>query len=316
MTRVLTITTNPAVDMATTVAQVVAGPKLRCKAPRWDAGGGGVNVARAIRKLGGDALALVAVGGALGEKLLALLAAEEVAVQAVPVSAETRISFAVTDEASNDQFRFGVPGDRLSAQDADLLLTRISEAAKGHALAVFSGSVAPGLPDDFVGRINTGLTAGGTRLLVDTSAAALTHLLDHPERVHVLRLDGAEAEAAAGHPLTSIEEIRQFAKNLVNKGVAEIVVMGRGADGSVLVSPDAQIHAWGPRVEVRSKIGAGDTFVGAFSLALSQNEPLPTALMRGVAGAAATVQTEGTALCDRQEAEALFAQCQCVQIRG
>lgn len=313
MNRVLTITTNPAVDMSTTVAQVVAGPKLRCEAPRWDAGGGGVNVARAIRKLGGDALALVAVGGALGEKLLSLLAIEEVAVQAVPVSAETRISFAVTEDASNDQYRFGVPGNKLSAQDSDLLLNEITEAARGHSLAVFSGSVAPGLPDDFVGRIKSAIAAEETRLVVDTSAAGLTHLLDHPERVHVLRLDRAEAEAAAGHSLNSIEESRQFAKTLVDRGVAEIVVMGRGADGSILVSADTHIHAWGPPVKVRSKIGAGDTFVGAFSLALSRNEPLQTALKHGVAGAAATVQTEGTALCDRQEADALFAHCQCIE---
>jgi 6-phosphofructokinase 2 len=314
MNRVLTITTNPALDMATTVTEVIAGPKLRCKAPRWDAGGGGVNVARAIKKLGGDALALVAVGGALGEKLLSLLALEGVDVQAVPVSAETRISFAVTDEGSHDQYRFGVPGNMLSAQDADLLLKEITESARAHAFAVFSGSIAPGLPDDFIGRIMSAVSVQETRLVVDTSAAGLTQLLRHPERVHVLRLDQAEAEEAAGHSLEGIPESRQFAKSLVDKGVAEIVVMGRGADGSILVSEDTQIHAWSPRVEVRSKIGAGDTFVGAFTLALSRNEPLPAALRRGVAGAAATVQTEGTALCDRNEAEHLFTKCKCREI--
>jgi 6-phosphofructokinase 2 len=312
MDRVLTLTTNPAVDMATTVSQVVAGPKLRCKVPRWDAGGGGVNVARAIKKLGGDTLALVAVGGALGEKLLWLLASEEVEVQAVPVSVETRISFAVTDEVSNAQYRFSVPGDRLTDQDSNLLLARISEAAQGHALAVYSGSVAPGLPDDFVGRIQSLISPGGTRLVVDTSAAGLKHLLDHPKGIHVLRLD--MTEAAALRPMTSIEDCRQFAKSLVDQGVAEIVVMGRGADGSILVSRDTQIHASAPQVEVRSKVGAGDTFVGAFSLALSRHESLPIALMRGVAGAAATVQTEGTALCDRHDADALFAESLCVEL--
>ena len=68
MTPILTITTNPAVDLSTAVAKVVAGPKLRCGPPRWDPGGGGINVARAIRKLGGDAVALVAVGGTLGDR--------------------------------------------------------------------------------------------------------------------------------------------------------------------------------------------------------------------------------------------------------
>ena len=63
MVRILTITSNPAVDLAMSVDHVVAGPKLRCSAPRVDPGGGGVNVARAIHKLGGSAIALVAAGG-------------------------------------------------------------------------------------------------------------------------------------------------------------------------------------------------------------------------------------------------------------
>jgi 6-phosphofructokinase 2 len=314
MQSILTITTNPAVDMATSVAQVVAGPKLRCKPPRWDAGGGGVNVARAIKKLGGDALALVAVGGPLGDRLLSLLDAEDVSHLAIPVSAETRISFAVTDEESGEQFRFGVPGDALTKAEGAILLDKITGAARNHTLVVYSGSIAPGLPHDFVGQIQSAISDQGTRLVVDTSAAALAQLLARPEGVFVLRLDLSEAEAAAQHPLTTIESCRQFALSLVEKGVAEIVVLGRGADGSVLVSKDIQIHAWGPKVPVRSKIGAGDTFVGAFTLGLARGESLPKALMRGVAGASATVQTEGTELCVGEDADAIFAQCDYVEL--
>lgn len=314
MESVVTITTNPAVDMATTVERVIAGPKLRCKAPRWDPGGGGVNVARAIKKLGGDAVAVVAVGGPLGDRLLSLLAAEDVAYLAIPVSAETRISFAVTDEGTGDQFRFGVPGEALTDAEGAILLSRIGEAARGHKFAVYSGSIAPGLPDDFVGQIQSAISAEGTRLVVDTSAAGLSHLLAHPKSVYVLRLDQAEAEAIAQNPLKTIKACRQFAMSLVDKGIAEIVVLGRGAEGSVLVSRDTQIHAWGPQVRVRSKIGAGDTFLGGFTLGLAQGEALPKALMRGVAGATATVQTEGTELCAREDAKALFARCKYVDL--
>ncbi|SHG88894.1 1-phosphofructokinase family hexose kinase [Marivita hallyeonensis] len=310
MSAVLTITTNPAVDMATTVASVVAGPKLRCKAPRWDAGGGGVNVARAIRKLGGASLALVATGGSLGERLLALLAAEGVAALPVPVSAETRISFAVMDEGTGEQYRFGVPGEDVTEAEGAALLSAVADAARNHEVAVFSGSVAPGLPIDFVAQVQSALAPAETRLVVDTSAAALAQLLARPVGVHALRLDRAEAEKAAARPLDTIADCRDFAATLVTQGVAEIVVIGRGADGSVLVSKDRRIHAWGPLVPVLSKVGAGDTFVGAFSLSLSRGEPLDTALMRGVAGAAATVGTEGTALCDKDTADAIFAQCE------
>lgn len=314
MTPILTITTNPAVDLSTAVAKVVAGPKLRCGPPRWDPGGGGINVARAIRKLGGDAVALVAVGGTLGDRLLALLAAEGVANLPVRVAAETRISFAVTDEGSRDQYRFGVPGESLTPDEATALLDAVARAAPKTPFAVFSGSVAPGLPSDFVAQVQNVLQQHQTRLIVDTSTAALSGLLAHPVGLHVLRLDQAEAEAAAGHPLGSIDACRRFAASLVERNVAEIVVLGRGADGSVLASRDRQLHAWGPHVEERSKIGAGDTFVGAFTLGLARGEPLDSALKRGVAGASATVSTEGTALCTRADADAIFAQCKCADL--
>ena len=186
------------------------------------------------------------------------MAAEGVASLPVPVVAETRQSFAVTDEGTGEQFRFSVPGEALTEAEGDAFLRRIINAAPEGGFAVYSGSVAPGLPPDFVARIKAILDAKRTRL----------------ERV------------------------------------AEIVVTGRGAEGSVLASRDTHLFGRTPPVAVRSKIGAGDTFVGAFTLSLSRGENLSEALCRGVAGASASVSTEGTALCTQADAEALVAQCQ------
>jgi 6-phosphofructokinase 2 len=309
MPPILTITSNPAVDLATSVAHVVPGPKLRCRAPRTDPGGGGINVARAIHKLGGRAIALVAAGGTMGDRLLSLLAAEGVASLPVVVHAETRQSFAVTDESTGEQFRFSVPGDALTEAEGAALLGLIAEAAPVDGYAVYSGSVAPGLPVDFVAKINAAVVPKGTRLVVDVSGAALHHLLAHPVRLHVLRIDHEESVTAAGNPLDTVEDSRRFAEALVAQGVAEIVVTGRGAEGSVLVSRDTQLFNRTPPVAVRSKIGAGDTFVGAFTLGLARGEGLGDALCRGVAGASAAVSSEGTALCTQADADALFAQC-------
>ena len=310
MAPILTITSNPSVDLATSVDHVVPGPKLRCRAPRVDPGGGGVNVARAIHKLGGDAVALVAAGGAGGDRLLSLLAAEGVASLPVPVVAETRQSFAVTDEGTGEQFRFSVPGEALTEAEGDAFLRRIMNAAPEDGFAVYSGSVAQGLPPDFVARIKAILDAKRTRLVVDVSGAALDHLLAHPIGLHALRIDQVESATAASHPMETIEDGRRFAAELVARGVAEIVVTGRGAEGSVLASRDTHLFGRTPPVAVRSKIGAGDTFVGAFTLSLSRGGNLSEALCRGVAGASASVSTEGTALCTQSDAEALVAQCQ------
>ncbi|MFA8444210.1 1-phosphofructokinase family hexose kinase [Yoonia sp.] len=310
-TPILTVTLNPAVDVATTVPRVIAGPKLRCAPPRFDPGGGGVNVARAINKLGGAATALVAVGGAMGERLLALLAAEQITALPVPVLGETRQSFAVLDETTGEQYRFNVPGPPLGAQDADTLIDAIARETPQGGYLVLSGSVSPGLAVDFPSQIIAATKHKAPKVIIDTSSASLMQLIAQPTApAHILRVDQKEAAEAAAHPMNTIADSVAFAADLVARGVAEIVVTGRGAEGSVLVSKDQRLVCHPPTVPVRSKIGAGDAYVGSMTLALARGLPLPQALQWGVAAASATVSTDGTALCDTDTASLRFAQCE------
>lgn len=307
---ILTVTLNPAVDVATSVPKVIAGPKLRCGQPRFDPGGGGINVARTICKLGGTAKALTAVGGAMGDRLLALLAAEAVPALPVHVSGETRQSFAVTDDSTGAQYRFSVPGQDLTAHDADLLLTEITAHTVQDSYLVLSGSVAPGLPFDFQSQIIAATASSAPKVIVDTPPAAMAQLITHPRvPIHLLRVDQSEAEQAAGHPLLSVADSVAFAADLLARGVAKTVITGRGAEGSVLVSADHRFMCHAPVVQVRSKIGAGDAFVGALTLALARGSSPDKALQQGVAAACATVETEGTALCDQKTVTALLAGC-------
>ena len=307
---ILTITLNPAVDVATHVPAVIAGPKLRCAAPRYDPGGGGVNVARAVHKLGGSAHALVAVGGPMGDRLVSLLAAEGVPALPIVVSGETRQSFAVTDDATGAQYRFSVPGEILTAEDTARLLTEIAAHTTQDSYLVISGSVAPGLPDDFQSQIIAIAAAKQARVVIDTSSRALDRLIAHPTTpVHLLRVDQKEAAEAAHHPMNTVADSVAFAADLVAQGVAETVVTGRGAEGSVLVSRDQRFFCHAPKVAVRSKIGAGDAFVGSMTLALARGDTPDEALKWGVAAASATVSTEATALCDLPQAQACYDQC-------
>ncbi len=291
------------------MAQVIAGPKLRCAQPRFDPGGGGVNVARAVCKLGGDACALVAVGGPMGQRLLDLLAIENVTVLPVPVSGETRQSFAVTDNGTGEQYRFSVPGEELTQQDADALIAAIAQQTTQGGFLVISGSVAPGLPFDMLERIITATQYKAPKVSIDTSGVALDDLIAHPRvPVHLLRIDQKEAAEAAGHPMYTTADSVNFAADLVARGVAKTVVTGRGAEGSVLVGRDHRLMCRPPIAPIRSMIGAGDAFVGAITLALARGEDLSQALRWGVAAASATVSTEGTALCDIDTATARFAQ--------
>ncbi|WP_296424712.1 1-phosphofructokinase family hexose kinase [Yoonia sp.] len=310
MPAILTITLNPSIDFATSVAQVKAGPKLRCAEPRIDPGGGGVNVARAIAQLDGQSTALVAVGGPNGTALLALLAAEGIPTHPVPIKAETRQSFAVTDTGNNKQYRFVLPGPTLSPEETSSILDHAFAAVNPGDYVVLSGSQPGGVPIDFPAQLCRRLTPKTDRVILDTSGPVLAHVIAHPASgLHVLRIDQNEARDAAGNPLSTAHDSVVFARGLVARGVAQIIVTGRGAEGSIMVSEDQHIFCHAPKVPVVSKIGAGDAFVGALTLHMARGCSPEHALRWAVAAASATITTEGTALCTLSDVRRLLPEC-------
>lgn len=312
---ILTITLNPTVDFSTSAKRVRAGHKVRCDAPMRDPGGGGVNVARAIRLLGGEARAFTAVGGHMGRILLGLLEQEGVQVHPFEVEGETRESMAVIERKSGKQYRFVMPGPRWDATQVDAALAQVCTVIPKDGYVVLSGSNPPGVPDDFPARLRREMADSGARLIVDTSTKALRLLANTPtDPPYLLRMDRSEAEELAGSPLETVAELAEFATILVARGVAQVIVMALGPKGSVLVTGDQSWHAAAAEVPVRSKVGAGDSFVGALTLALARGEPPQSALQKGTAAASAAVMTDATRLCLRSDVEGLVAQCPLVQL--
>jgi len=310
---ILTVTLNPALDIATAADHVRAGPKLRCDPPAIDPGGGGVNVARVIRRLGTPVRALVAVAGPNGERLVTLMRAEKVETLTLPAPAETRLGIAVTDRATGGQFRFAFPGPAWTKRRAAALPRIVAEAARPGGFVVLSGSQPPGFDADFPERMARALARRGARLIIDTSGPALARLAETPPdgraRPHVLRMDSGEAEALAGRPLPDRADTAGFAQDLARRGAAGIVVVARGADGSTLATATERIHAAGAPVPVVSKVGAGDSFVGAFTRALARGATPARALQEGSAAASAAVTTPATELCRPRDMRRLLRDC-------
>ena len=107
---IVTLTINPAVDASTSVKKLAPFTKMRCAPARRDPGGGGINVARVLGRLGIAASAIYTAGGATGQLLGALVAREGVQGLMVPVQNETREDLTVFDETTREQFRFVFPG--------------------------------------------------------------------------------------------------------------------------------------------------------------------------------------------------------------
>ncbi|SPJ23604.1 1-phosphofructokinase family hexose kinase [Palleronia abyssalis] len=310
---VLTVTMNPALDLATAAERVVPGPKLRCDVARVDPGGGGINVSRLVQRLGADTTAFVALGGGNGQRLLKALEHEGISVRVIPVAGETRASLGVTDRSTGEQYRFVLPGPDLSEKECEGAISALLEEAAPGDFVVLSGSLpataVPGFPRDLA----YALREGGTKLVIDTSGAALADLLARPDPDHrpeVLRFDHLEAQEAAGRALPTRDDTARFAADIVASGAARFVVVGREAEGNLLASGDGVWFARAAKVEkVVSTTGAGDSFLGALTYALAIGTSAPEALQWGTAAASAAVMTPATDLCDAETVERLRPDC-------
>jgi len=313
MTDLLTITLNPTLDLSATTGHVVAGTKLRLDEPTAEPGGGGINVARAAQAMGGRARAVAALGGTTGARIRHLIEASGLPLAVFRLTEESRQSLAVIDRGTGQQYRFVMPGPQWTAQMVAELLSRLADDVRrmgAGAVVVLSGSQPPGVGPEFPQALAARIPQA--RLIVDTSGEALRRLVEAPlatAKPHVLRMDRSESEDLAGHPLPDAIASADFAQGLVRAGVADCVVLARGAEGSVLATRTDRLHCTPPRVPVSSAVGAGDSFVAGFALALARGQPMAEALTLGTAAAAATMMTPGTELCRGADVAQLLGQC-------
>lgn len=304
---ILTVTLNPALDLSTATDEVRPDLKLRCDKPVVDPGGGGINVSRAIKIMGGHSTAMVALGGATGARMAEMLKADGLSVVRLTAPGETRQSLAVTDRASGGQYRFVLPGPEWHKTHVADMMSAIAEYARAGGWVVVSGSNPPGVAPGFEQMLTVRLKDGRARLLVDTSGEALRALAGSSIPVDVLRMDSHEAEGLAGRPLPLRSDSAAFAAGLVRDGAAGAVIVARGADGSVIAGPDGAWHAEAASVRVVSAVGAGDSFVAGFVLAMARGEPPPEALALGAAAASAAVMTPATELCHAADVARFYA---------
>jgi len=304
MADIVTVTLNPAVDVATAVEQIVDTRKLRCSAARRDPGGGGINVARVVQRLGGDCLALYLCGGATGQMLRELLDVERVSGLAIGIDGETRENFSVQESSTGREYRFVLPGPAVAEREWQRCIEHLDALAAPPRYLVMSGSVPPGAPADIYARLAHSTRARGAKVVLDTSGAALAAALD--AGVWLVKPSLSELRALTGKPLASEPEWLAAAEQIVRDGRARMVALTLGERGALLVTADRILRATGLPVQVSSSIGAGDSFVAGMVWALDRDASLEQAFRYGMAAASATLLSAGTALCSRADVERLY----------
>ena len=303
---ITTLTVNPSLDKSTHFSELVPEKKIRCEKPRYDAGGGGINVSKAISKLGGNSLCVFTSGGSTGELLEELVANDGIENAVIKTQNWTRENFIAFDNTTKSQYRFGFPGNEISKEEKDSILSKISELRTNYL--VISGSLNEGLPADFYQKIIEIAKESRTKIIVDTSGEALEKVVE--TGVYLIKPNIGELAKLIGVERLELPEVEQAAQNLILKGSAEIVVVSLGADGAILVTKDETHLVKAPKVEKKSTVGAGDSMVGGMVWALSQNKTLKEVIQLGVCCGTAATMNEGTQLFKREDVEKLFKELQ------
>ncbi|MEI6947630.1 1-phosphofructokinase family hexose kinase [Paraflavisolibacter sp. H34] len=304
MAEVLTLTFNPCIDKSTSIPLLVPEKKLRCTAPKFEPGGGGINVARAMNRLGGSARALYPAGGYSGKFLNKLLEEENIPTVVVETGSHTRENIIVLEAEKNHQFRFGMPGSPLSEAEWRQCLKEV-EKAPDVSYVVASGSLPPGVPAAVLAELAAIVKKKGARLVVDTSGEALQQAVSGG--VYLLKPNLGELSLLVGRQELKEEEVEDCARELIKKGNSEIVVVSMGAKGALLVTATESFRVVAPKVPMQSTVGAGDCMVAGLVLSLSQGASLKEALQMGVACGTAATMNPGTGLCQPEDVEYLLA---------
>ncbi|MEN9682598.1 MAG: hypothetical protein RLZZ427_349 [Pseudomonadota bacterium] len=290
---IATLTLNPAIDSACEAERVFPTHKVRTMAQRYDPGGGGINVARVLARFGGDVAAVYLAGGATGGLLDELIDGIGIQRHRIPIADHTRMSMAVFERATGQEYRFVPEGPLVSEPEWRAALEHC--AALDCTWLVASGSLPRGVPADFFARLAAALAPRGIQLVLDTSGPALAAAVAAGGLALVKPSQG-EFEALMGQKFATPEAIGTAAQALVQAGKAALVAVTLGHAGAVLAHAGGVVVRPGIPVDVKSATGAGDSFVAGMVHALAGGADPAEALRWGMAAGTAAVLNPGTGL--------------------
>jgi len=301
---ILTITLNPSVDKSSSVQNIVPEKKLRCNSPIYEPGGGGINVSRALKRLGVVSDIFFISGGRTGGLLEKLLKAEQLNIFPFHVSSETRENFIVLDISSNKQYRFGFPGEELTQEHQKDILNSLAIVNPLPDFVVISGSLPTNTNPNFIRKLVNMYKLKGSKVIIDTSGEALKTAVE--EGVYLLKPNIGELAFLVGKEKLEETDIDQAARLIISQGKAEVVVVSLGPQGAVLFSASEKIKIEAPSVEVKSTVGAGDSMVAGMISVLVKGGDYKEVLSMGIACGSATTMTQGTGLFTIENAKHLF----------
>jgi 6-phosphofructokinase 2 len=303
---IATLTINPAIDVSTAVDRLVPFTKMRCRPAHRDPGGGGINVARVLQRLGVATTAIYPAGGGSGDLLQQLMAREELTSLVVPGATAVREDITVFDEGSGAQYRLVFPGEPLAAGVVAAALAALDALQPAPRLVVGSGSLPPGVAEDFYGEVVRRATRRGARAAIDAPGPLLRPALE--QGAFLIKPNLGEFQALAGTASADERALVAAGRHLIGRYGVTLIALSLGPAGALLISADQALRAGGLPVHAKTVSGAGDCFLAGLLWRLLADDGLADALRFAVAAGSAALLRPGTQLAQRDDIARLAAE--------
>jgi 1-phosphofructokinase/tagatose 6-phosphate kinase len=305
---ILTVTLNAAIDRTVAVPNFRLGHRHRAVESRTVAGGKGINVARALKRLGRPVIATGFAGGPTGTRVLEQLREEDVLTDFTRIAAETRINVAVIDPTSGEQTEINERGPAVSAEEVEVFLDRLRYLAQGAKLCVIAGTLPPGAGADLYARLVKDLGERSVPVVLDAEGEAM--LAGLRAGAAIVTPNEREAEELVGQEFADRDDLVHGLSELIRLGAAE----------AAITRPDGCVAAVGQGPERRflevrtepldpvSTVGSGDAFLAGYAAARHEERAPDECLAYGVACGAESTQHFGAGTVDRNQVERLLGE--------
>ena len=297
---IVVLALNPALDIGYEVPQLIADRKVAADKTYYHPGGNGINISRGLAELGMPLQCGSVLGGVSGDVVLRLLADSLGENHKVfTVDEETRLNVTLLQQNPPGQYEVDSRGPEIPAALLEQVTAWVLENSDA-GYTVLSGSLPPGVPDNYYRSLAERISERGGRAVVEAHGAVLTEVLE--ARPWLLRLNWYALEMSINRRMDSIEDVAAAARELQQRGIANVCI-SLGGRGAILVDAEGSLHCTAPRVRVHSTVGCGDSLVAGLVAAAYRGEDAQAMLRLGVTCGSATASHPGTELFTRAEIE-------------
>ncbi|HEY7195677.1 MAG TPA: 1-phosphofructokinase family hexose kinase [Gaiellaceae bacterium] len=304
---IVTVTLNAAMDRTLSVPNLQLGHRHRASAGVASAGGKGINVARALKRLGVPVVCTGLAGGRNGTQIVEDLTEEGILNDFVRIHGESRTSFAVLDPISEAYTEINEWGPEVSEDELAILREKLDYLTQGADLVVLAGSLPRGVDPGFYGELIRDLGRRQVSVVLDTDGEPLR--LGVGAEPELVSPNAHEAEALVGHEFGDASDMASGLDEIAELGPKNVLLTADDGCFALILEDRAEVRlrAIAPRLEPVSTVGAGDVLLAGFLAARVGGRSVEEALRQAVAAGSASVLEAGAGRFDPREANRLAA---------